>query len=145
MIREVMHAIDFGRFHDIRELGAGDGRFISAVERAYGRAVTGYEINPIAFIITSVMLWTKRSRILFRDFWKEDLSGVDCVYCYLFPDLMNRLGEKLTRELPGGAMVISSNFPIPGWQEDRILQARNTIFNDPVYVYIIGKHLSNGH
>ncbi len=144
MIRELIRSIDFSSFHDIRELGCGDGRFIRAVEQGYGVTVTGYEINPLAFMVSYLMLWNRRSRVLFRSFWEEDLSGVDCIYCYLFPDLMERLGEKLGRELPEGARVISSNFPIPLWQEDRIIKAQDTIFDDPIYVYVKGRHLPNG-
>lgn len=145
LIRQIIGSIDFSRFRDIRELGTGDGRFIAAVEKVYGATVTGYEINPIAFIITALLLTNKKSRVLLRDFWAEDLSSADCIYCYLFPDVMKRLGEKLVKELPEGAWVISANFPIPGWREDRVLHAQNTIFDDPVYVYIIGNHLRNDH
>lgn len=140
MIREIVAAIDFSFFHDIRDIGAGDGRFMSAVEKEYGVLVKGYEINPIAFMLALVMLWKRKSSVMFKDFWEEDFSGADCVYCYLFPDLMKRLGEKLCSELADGAMVISSNFPIPSWKEDRIIRARDTIFDDPVYVYIMGRH-----
>jgi len=141
IIREIIRDIDFSHFRDIRDIGAGDGRFMSAVEKEYSVPVKGYEINPIAFVLASVMLWNRKSSVMFKDFWQEDFSGADCVYCYLFPDLMKRLGEKLSRELSDGATVISSNFPIPSWKEDRIIRARGTIFNDPVYVYIMGRHI----
>ena len=140
MIREIVQAIDFSVFHDIRDIGAGDGRFMSAVEREYGVSVRGYEINPIAFVLAKVLLLNRKSSVLFKDFWNEDFSGADCVYCYLFPDLMRRLGEKLSRELPDGAMVISANFPVPFWKEERIIKAIGTIFNDPVYVYRMSGH-----
>jgi len=142
MIREIIKAIDFGRFHDIRELGTGDGRFISAVEKAYKRTVLGYEINPIAFFIT----WLKirfcglNSRVKFTNFWEQDLSGAQCIFCYLFPDIMARLGDKLERELEPGAYVISANFTIPGWTEDAKVRVHHHIFDDPIYIYRIGNH-----
>ena len=142
MIREIIKAIDFGRFHDIRELGTGDGRFILAVERSYNRAVVGYEINPIAFFITwlKIQVFGLSSRVQFTNFWEEDLSGAQCIFCYLFPDIMVRLGEKLEHELEQGAYVISANFTIPGWRQDAIIQVDHRIFNDPIYVYRIGNH-----
>jgi len=142
MIREIITAVDFGRFHDIRELGTGDGRFISAVERAYDRPVTGYEINPIAFLITwlKIRLFGLNSRVKFTNFWEQDLSSAQCIFCYLFPDIMARLGEKLNSELSDGAYVISANFTIPGWTQESIVKVTHSIFNDPVYIYRIGNH-----
>ena len=142
MIQEIIHAIDFSQFHDIRELGTGDGRFISAVEKSYNRAVLGYEINPIAFFITwlKIRLYGLNSRVKFTSFWEQDLSGAQCIFCYLFPDIMARLGEKLERELEQGTYVISANFTVPGWSEDSIVQVNHRIFNDPIYVYRIGNH-----
>ena len=142
MIREIINAIDFGQFHDIRELGTGDGRFISAVEKSYKRAVLGYEINPIAFFITWLRIRFSglNSRVKFSNFWEQDLSGAQCIFCYLFPDIMVRLGEKLERELKQGAYVISADFTIPGWRNDSIIQVNHRIFNDPIYVYRIGNH-----
>ena len=142
MIQEIVRSIDFSRFQDIRELGTGDGRFISAVEKSYKRAVLGYEINPIAFFITwlKIRLYGLNSRVKFTSFWEQDLRGAHCIFCYLFPDIMARLGEKLDCELEQGAYVISANFTIPGWREEKIVQVSRSIFNDPIYVYRIGNH-----
>lgn len=142
MIREIIKAIDFGQFNDIRELGTGDGRFMSAVERSYKRAVLGYEINPIAFCLTwlKIRLFGLNSRVKFTDFWEQDFSGAQCIFCYLFPDIMAGLGEKLNSELSDGAYVISANFTIPGWTQESIVQVNHRIFNDPIYVYRIGNH-----
>ena len=142
MIRRLTEAVDFSGFKNIRELGTGDGRFLASIERRYGVRVTGYEINPIAYLITRlrIKLYGLGSKVFFRDFWHEDFSDVDCIYCYLFVDIMPRLGEKLERELPEGAYVYSANFPIPGWREQEIIKATATIFNDPIYVYRIGAH-----
>lgn len=142
MVRRLVDAVDFSGFKNIRELGTGDGRFLAAVEKRYGVRVIGYEINPIAFLMTRlrIKLLGLKSRVFFHDFWHEDFSAVDCIYCYLFVDIMPRLGEKLERELPQGAHVFSANFPIPGWREEKLIKAASTIFNDPIYVYRIGTH-----
>ena len=142
MIRRLADAVDFSGFKNIRELGTGDGRFLAAIEKRYGVRVIGYEINPIAYLMTRlrIRLLRLKSRVFFRDFWREDFSDVDCIYCYLFIDIMPRLGEKLERELPQGAHVFSANFPIPGWREEKLIQATATIFDDPIYVYRMGAH-----
>jgi len=146
MIRSLTDAVDFSGFKNIRELGTGDGRFLTAIEKRYAVRVIGYEINPIAYLMTrmKILLYGLKSRVFYRDFWHEDFSDVDCIYCYLFVDIMPRLGEKLARELPRGAMVFSANFPIPGWREEKVVKATDTIFNDPIFVYRIGAHTEDG-
>lgn len=145
MIRMITGSIDFSLFDDIRELGSGDGRFMAAVEKRYGRSVTGYEINPIAYAVCrlKILLMRLNSIVVYRSFWDEDLSAARCIFCYLFPDIMPGLGDKLGRELQSGALVISANFPVPGWKPERILRCRHRIFNDPVYLYRMGSHLGD--
>jgi hypothetical protein len=136
----IVDSIDFSRFNDIRALGSGDGRFMHAVEKKYKRTVTGYEVNPIAFFICRVriILLGLDSRVVYKSFWDIDMKTADCVFCYLFPDVMPRLGERLSRDLAEGSLVISANFPIPGWRPERIMVCEHKIYNDPVYVYRVG-------
>lgn len=145
MVDMIMESIDFSLFDDIRELGSGDGRFMSAVERRYGRKVIGYEVNPIAYAVCrlKILLLRLSSTVMYRSFWDADLSTARCVFCYLFPDIMPRLGDKLGHELQSGALIISANFPVPGWKPERILRCEHRIFNDPVYLYRMGPHLGN--
>ncbi len=142
MVKMIAGSVDFSGFLDIRELGSGDGRFMAAVEERYGRTVTGYEINPIAYAVCrlKILLLRLRSTVAYRSFWDVDLSSADCTFCYLFPDIMPRLGKKLDQELKRGALVISANFVIPGWKPEKVLKSSHRIFNDPVYFYRIGSH-----
>lgn len=140
MVKMIMANIDFSRFQDIRELGSGDGRFMVALEKRYSRKVTGYEVNPIAYVVCrlKILFFGLDSSITYKSFWDTDLSAADCIFCYLFPDIMPRLGEKLSQELKEGAQVISANFVIPGWKPEAVLKSDHRIFNDPVYLYRIG-------
>jgi hypothetical protein len=105
--------------------------------------VRGYEVNPIAYLVCrcKIVLFRLGSSVVYRSFWTEDLRDADCTFCYLFPDIMPRLGMKLGRELKEGALVISANFPVPGWRPAEVLRCTHSIFNDPVYLYRIGSHL----
>jgi hypothetical protein len=140
MVSHIMASVDFSAFRDIRELGSGDGRFMAALEKRYRRPVTGYEVNPIAIALCwlKIGLFGLKSRVLYKSFWDVNLGEADCTFCYLFPDIMPRLGEKLARELKPGSLVISANFPFPGWKPETVLKCENTIFNDPIYLYRIG-------
>lgn len=146
MVSHIMDSIDFSPFKDIRELGSGDGRFMTALEKRYKRPVTGYEVNPLAYAVCrlKIMIFGLKSRVFYRSFWDVDLGDADCTFCYLFPDIMPRLGEKLEKELKPGALVISANFPFPGWKPEAVLKCENTIFNDPIYLYRIGEKKGEG-
>jgi hypothetical protein len=104
----------------------------------------GFEINPIAFTKAKLLsLGRKDLEVRCRNFWKADLGGADIVSCYLFPDVMRRLGTKLGNELSAGARVISFNFPIPGWKHQAVLRAVSKLNNDPIYIYRIPESLPN--
>jgi len=49
-------------------------------------------------------------KVYFRDFYKADLLNVDAVYCYLYPEVMDKLEEKFRKELKPGAKVVAYGF-----------------------------------
>ena len=118
------------------DLGCGDGRVLRAVRKRYGVNALGYEINPLAFGAARIRsLGTKGVRVRWGNFWNEDLSHADVVFCYLFPDVMGPLAEKLEDELREGVRVISCNFPIPGWNPLQVVRPLPSRHSDPIFVY----------
>ena len=77
----------------------------------------------------------KNVRVVRGNFWKADLSRADVVFCYLFPDVMERLANKLHNELKSGAVVVSCNYPVPGFVPRRVLRPKAAQHHDPVYIY----------
>lgn len=120
------------------DLGCGDGRVLRAARRRYGVRAIGFEINPLAYGVARLLsLGRAGITIRYANFWKEDLRRADVVFCYLFPDLMTGLAEKLKRELRPGCTVVSCNFPLPGWKAKRVLRPDHSRHGDPVYIYEI--------
>lgn len=116
--------------------GCGDGRVIRAAARRYGARCRGYEINPLPFMIAwTLSLGRPGVSVQWRNFWREDLGKADVVCCYLFPDVMPRLAEKLRDELRPGCRVVSFNFPLPGWTAVKTVRPSATMYNDPIYFY----------
>ena len=64
-----------------------------------------------------------------------NLGNADIVFCYLFPDIMPRLGRKLKAELRPRSRVISCNFPIPEWIPEKVLTPRGKGRGDPIFIY----------
>jgi hypothetical protein len=120
------------------DIGCGDGRVLRAARKRYGVECLGFEINPIAFLKARLLTAGRRGiAVRYGNFWKADLGKANVVSCYLFPDVMRRLGVKLGKELAAGARVISFNFPIPGWKHQAVLRAVSKLNNDPIYIYKI--------
>jgi ribosomal protein L11 methylase PrmA len=136
-IKKILEAIPMHPGQVVYDLGCGDGRFLIAAAKRYKVKAIGFEINPWAYLLSRfrVGLCQANVSIHFQDFWKADLSEADIVFCYLFPDVMERLREKLSKELKAGAKVISCNFEMPGWKPEKIIIASHPTHTDPIFIY----------
>jgi predicted RNA methylase len=136
-IKRILEVVSMTQGQVVYDLGCGDGRFLIAVAKRYNVKAVGFEINPWAYMLSRLRVWLCQANVSihFQDFWTADLSKADVVFCYLFPDVMERLREKLSMELRAGAKVISCNFEIPGWRPEKIITASHYIHSDPMYIY----------
>ncbi len=118
------------------DLGCGDGRVLRAAYRRFGVRAVGFEINPLAWFIAKIGCWGLRGvSVRRRDFRKVNLAEADVICCYLFPEVMTSLSEKLALELKPGAWLISFNFPLPGWHCEQIIRPDGDRHKDPIYFY----------
>jgi len=116
--------------------GCGDGRVLREARKRYKVRAIGFEINPLAYFLARLRNLGKRDiRVRFKNFWKVSFGDADLVFCYLFPDVMKRLKEKLEGELRPGCRVVSCNFPLPGWKYERIVRPDSSLHGDPIYLY----------
>lgn len=101
----------------VYDLGCGDARIlIHALQQGAVRAV-GYEVSLIPYIIARFRgrKYGKRLDILYRDFWKENLSDASMVFLFLSYKAHARLGEKFMKELKPGTRIATYVWPIKGW------------------------------
>lgn len=118
-----------GRFID---LGSGLGKVVMTAALALpGMRCTGVELleyrHRMAQARLADMLAAGRAedaamaddiaarvRLLQQDMFEADVSDASLVFIYstCFAPLMDRLGEKLARELPPGALVTTTTFPL---------------------------------
>ncbi|XP_061673743.1 adenine nucleotide translocase lysine N-methyltransferase isoform X3 [Syngnathoides biaculeatus] len=114
-----------GRTGRLADLGSGDGRLVFAASSA-GFKCTGFEINSILVAYArSKARWSgvpsSHATFFKKDFWKTDLSQYNNVTAFLAPGAMAALREKLLKELPDAACVVSSRYPFPGWSHQATL------------------------
>jgi len=120
----------FGEVHDmlsmaeagpddlIYDLGCGDGRVLVAAARSFGSQAVGIELDPLRYLwcqaLITVLGLRGRVKIIYGDFFTQDLSAADVVTCYLLQSTNEKLQEKLLRELQPSARVVSNEFTFPG-------------------------------
>lgn len=139
-IAAFLQAVPMRSHQRLVDLGCGDGRVLKRAWQTYGVTGLGYEINPFAYFKARLRcVGIKGVEIKCRSFWKADLSEADVVFCYLFPDVMKTLSEKLRSELKPGAVVVSCNFALPDWHADQVLRPNNPNHGDPIYIYRSGE------
>jgi len=116
------------KFYD---LGCGDGRLVVAAAKKGAQSV-GIELSILPYIFGKIRALKsgEPTKIIFKNFFRADLSDADAVYMFLTPPIMPKIGAKLEAELKPGALAISYHFPIPGWEAIEVnrLKDRPTIY-----------------
>jgi hypothetical protein len=104
------------------DLGCGDGRIVIAAAKRGARGI-GVDIDParIQEAEAAARKAGVRPRVQFRveDAMTADISAAKVVTLYLLPETNLLLRPKLERELKPGAIVVSHNYRMAGW-EDRL-------------------------
>ncbi len=135
-IRAFLDAVPMSPGQLLVDIGCGNGRVLKSASERYGVQAVGYELNLMAYFNAWLRCLGKNGvRVVRGNFWNADLSSADVIFCYLFPDVMDRLGQKIRLEAKLGAMVISCNFPIPGMVPQRVLRPAGALHHDPIYIY----------
>ncbi|MCP4626685.1 MAG: hypothetical protein GY850_24735 [bacterium] len=135
-IAAFIDAVPLKKGQTMVDLGCGDGRVLREVCKNYKIRTIGFEINLMAYIKARVLsLGLKQVEIRRQNFWSQNLAGADVVFCYLYPDVMQRLSAKLKAELRPGTLVVSCNFALPGFKPLRVLRPEGSLHSDPVFIY----------
>jgi SAM-dependent methyltransferase len=122
----------------VYDIGCGDGRMVYLAAKEYGADATGFELSPLVYVIARIrhFFWRSKAKIHFANFKRRDLSGADVIVCYLLPETLTRLQEKLDKEVKKGARIISYAFPIGNWTPS-LREERNPAKNiGPIWVYV---------
>lgn len=106
------------------DLGSGDGKVLLAAAQR-GATVTGYEINPVLWLLSIWRLrkFRSRARVRLGSMWQADLAKTDVVYMYLHTNWMDKMERKLKSEMPKGGRVVSYVFKLSSLKQ--IAQTRN--------------------
>ena len=104
------------------DLGSGDGRVLIALARR-GAEAHGYEVNPVLVLLSRRRIRRAglqgKAFVHWRSFWRAELSGFALVTVFQVDFVMGRLENKLKRELPDGARIVSHHWRFPDWPPEK--------------------------
>lgn len=133
LIKKVFQEIDIKKNDNFVDLGSGFGNVVLTVNDNYHlKNITGYEISPLPYLFSKIrILNCKNIKINYQNMLQADLSKANIVFCYLWPELIQKIIPKLQRELPKGAILISPVFKAAHLDPVKILSASNK----KIYIY----------
>lgn len=98
----------------VYDMGCGDGRVLLAAYKKYPHIeAVGIEKALLPYLIAK---WRTRGtsiKIIRGDMFAQDVSDATHVVTYLFPEMMERVEQKLTADLKPGARLVTIDFPLP--------------------------------
>ena len=122
------------------DLGSGDGRLVHTASIQYGVKAIGYEFSPMVYawskFIQPYFMWKgSRAKVLWRNFWTQDLSQVDVVVCYLLTNTLERMEKNLIPSLKPGTWIVSNAFQIKSLKPVKVLDRDRNLGIGRVWVY----------
>ena len=100
----------------VYELGSGDGTFLSIAAKEFGAGGVGIEIDPLRFVISTLMIHIirvqDRIKIIRKNFYDVNISDATVVFVYLVPRVLEKLKPKFLKELRPGTVIISYRYKI---------------------------------
>ena len=86
VVRKMLHLAGVGEDDTLFELGSGDGRIIFMAAKEFGAKAIGIEADPVRFLWCLIWIRLKglkdQVRVLWRNFFKQDLSSASVVTIY---------------------------------------------------------------
>ena len=121
----------------VYDLGSGDGRLVIMADQEFKAQAVGFELSPFLYFISQTkrfLAGAKKTKILFRDFYRQDLSQANIICCFLTPKTMPRLQKKLKSNAKPGTKLVSYAFEAKRWKPEKIEKLKGLA---SIYLYIL--------
>jgi trans-aconitate methyltransferase len=124
----------------IYDLGCGDNRILSFLYAAYPEATyRGIENNFIVYFLANfrnLKIRSGRFQILRKNFFAANLSDATHVVSYLPAVVLNKIYDKLKKEVNPGTIFATFDVPVTGVVPTKEL-ASNVTLGSKIYLYTI--------
>ena len=126
----------------VYDLGSGDGRVVITAARNFGARGVGVEMIPELCRTAERRIrelgLQDRVTIVQGSALHVDLSPATVVTMYLLTSSNERLRPNLEKYLKPGARVVSTDYPVRGWNPARLKVVKTGSTEHKIYVYEIG-------
>jgi len=141
VIKAILSIIKPSRKDIIFDIGCGDGRVATTLASTYGVQTICIELREDLARKAQKLAQEKGVEhlleIVIGDMYTFSLSRATIVYMYLLTSANYLLRPKLDKELQPGSIVISLDFPVPGWRPLKVVELPQS-WQRTLYVYVKG-------
>jgi len=133
-IRKVLEYIELRPNQKLYDLGAGFGGILIVGAKYFRADVYGFEISPFIFFIAKINLFLngiKNYTLYRKNFYNQDLSQAEVIYCFTSQKDMNGMRKKFSNDVRSGTWIISYGFPIEDYNPIKIFD-----FDNPGKMYV---------
>jgi len=112
VIEVLKKELKFKKGDTFYDLGCGDGRILFNIEKKQKITAIGYEISFLIYLFALIRRFFSRSKakIYLRNFLHADLKDADVIFCYLGPEVLQKLVKKIKKECRKGTRIVSNTF-----------------------------------
>src|SRR5258708_22677393 len=127
--RQMLELADVKPGDLLYDLGSGDGRIPIMAAQEFGARAVGIEMDEKlrSHAEEKAREYGLAERVAFRseDFFKADLHDATVVTLYLLAQVNGYLGPRMASQLGKGARVVSMDYPVPGWREEKSIDVKS--------------------
>ena len=107
----------------VYDLGSGDGRIVISAAKIGAKAV-GVELDPLRVLISRIKIklagLENKARIEHGNFYKANVKNANIITLFLLPKTMEKIENKLRKELRKGARIVSYRFVFKNWKPSKV-------------------------
>ena len=126
VLKIILNEIKLKPVDVVYDLGCGNARFLIMIKKQFGAKTIGYELSLWPYILArlNILLNKSKTKVFNRNFYKENLSNADLIFCFLLTDVMPKVQKQLEKQLKKGAKVISFSFSIKDWKPYKTIETK---------------------
>ncbi|MBI1943946.1 MAG: class I SAM-dependent methyltransferase [Betaproteobacteria bacterium] len=123
VVSDMLTLAEVGPNDFVIDLGSGDGRIVLTAAKVFGARGFGVDIDEKLVREANEAARNEgvadQVKFTTQDLFKTDISQATVLTMYLLPHTVNMLKEKLLRELKPGTKIISHDYSLADWKEEK--------------------------